>query len=263
MIKKLFFLLIILVVAGAAAIYFFGSSALNQGIKNGVETFGPKVTQTPVTLEKVNLSILSGSGSLKGLNVGNPEGFNSENIFALGQIDIKIDKGSLLSDTIIINKIHIIKPEISYEKTLSNSNIKQLMKNIEAFTGPSDDAPKEDEPEKEGAGKQVVIQQLIIEDGTIYVGLMGAGATVPLPRIEMNNIGEQGNKKSMAEVLDLVLGEILRSIGPAIAGAGDLLKEGGKAALEGVKEQGVEKVGEAAGEAVNKASESIKGLFGK
>jgi uncharacterized membrane protein HdeD (DUF308 family) len=56
MIKKIFLILILLLVTGAAAIYFFGSSALNNGIKNGVETFGPKVTQTPVTLESVSIS---------------------------------------------------------------------------------------------------------------------------------------------------------------------------------------------------------------
>jgi hypothetical protein len=163
---------------------------------------------------------------------------------------------------VIINKIHIIKPEISYEKTLSNSNIKQLMKNIEAFTGPSAATPDDAEPKESSASKQVIIQQLIIEDGTIFVGLLGAGTTVPLPRIEMNNIGEDGNRKSMAQVLDLVLTEVLKSLGPAIANTGDLLKDGGKAAFEGVKEQGLDKVGAAADEAVKKANESMKKLFG-
>ena len=262
MIKKIFLILVLLAVAGAAAVYFIGSSALNKGIKTGVEKFGPQVTQTPVQLDAVNLSILSGNGTLKGLYVGNPEGFKSENIFALGQIDIDVDTGSVFSDKIIINKIHIQKPEISYEKTLSGSNIKKLLKNIEAFSGPADETPDE-APEEAGAQKQVVIKQLIIEDGTIYVGLLGVGSNVPLPRIEMNDIGEDGNKKSMAEVIDLVLTEVLKSIGPAIAGAGDLLQEGGQAVLDTAKEQGVEKVGDAAGDAVNKASEGIKSLFGK
>jgi hypothetical protein len=263
MIKKIFLILVLLAVAGAAAVYFIGSSALNKGIKTGVEKFGPQVTQTPVQLDAVNLSILSGNGTLKGLYVGNPEGFKSENIFALGQIDIDVDTGSVFSDKIIINKIHIQKPEISYEKTLTSSNIKALLKNIEAFTGPAEEKPEEEAPAEDGASKQVVIKQLIIEDGTIFVGLMGVGSNVPLPRIEMNDIGEDGNKKSMAEVIDLVLTEVLKSIGPAIAGAGDLLQEGGQAVLDTAKEQGVEKVGDAAGDAVNKASEGIKSLFGK
>ena len=254
MIKKIFLFLVILAVAGVAAIYFFGSSALNKGIKTGVEKFGPEVTQTPVRLDDVNLSILSGNGTLTGLYIGNPDGYKSENIFALGQIDIDIDTSSVFSDKIIINKIIILKPEISYEKTLMSSNIKALLKNIEAYTGSTDESaptPDEEAPAADGPSKQVVIKQLVIEDGTIFVGLMGAGTTVPLPRIEMNNIGEDGNQKSMAEIIDLVLTEVLKSIGPAIADAGNLVGEGGKAALE---------EGEGA---VEKVTDSIKGLFGK
>ena len=62
MIKKIFLFLVILAVAAVAGIYFFGSSVLNKSIKAGVETFGPEVTQTSVTLDAVNLSILSGKG---------------------------------------------------------------------------------------------------------------------------------------------------------------------------------------------------------
>ena len=254
MIKKIFLFLVILAVAAVAAIYFLGSSALNKGIKAGVEKFGPEVTQTPVRLDEVNLSLLSGNGTLTGLYVGNPDGYKSENIFALGQIEIDVDTSSVFSDKIIINKIIIQKPEISYEKTLMSSNIKALMKNIEAFTGSTEEnAPEAEEaaPAEDGSAKQVVIKQLVIEDGTIFVGLMGAGTTVPLPRIEMNDIGEDGNKKSMAEVIDLVLTEVLKSIGPAIADAGDIVGEGGKAVL---------KEGEGA---LEKATDSIKGLFGK
>jgi hypothetical protein len=255
-------ILAIIAVIAAAAI--LGSSALNKGIKNGVEIFGPKITQTPVTLDDVSLSILSGRGSLKGLNIGNPEGFKSGNIFAIGQIDIHVDTSSVFSDKIIINKIHIRKPEISYEKSLTNSNVNQLMKNIEAFTGPSKDKPKVDEPERDsGSQKQVVIKQLIIEDGTIFIGLMGLGSTVPLPRIEMNDIGEDGNKKSMADVLDLVLSELLNSIRPAIANSGQILQDSGKAALDAAQKVGLDAVDSAAKDTLNKASESIKGLFGK
>ena len=124
----------------------------------------------------------------------------------------------------------------------------------------------------------MVIKQLIIEDGSIYVGLLGAGSKVPLPRIEMNNLGEDGNKQSIAETINLVLTEVLKSVGPAIASAGDLLQEGGKAMLDSAKQQGIDKVSEAADQAVNqasekvseaadaavnKASEGLKSLFGK
>lgn len=256
MFKKRLIAFALLAVIIVAVIYFAGSSVLNKGIKSGVETYGPRVTQTPVTLEDVQLSILSGSGMLKGLHVGNPEGYKSENIFALGQIDLKVNTRSVFSDKIIIDHIIIKRPAISYEKKLTTSNLKKLLENIEQFTGPSSEPEAETaEAEKAGTKKQVIIKKLLIEDGTIYVGALGIGQTIPLPRIEMENIGEDGNEMTMPEVIDLVLSKVLQSIGPAIASAGEL----GGAAADVLKTQGLDKVGQA----TDLVGEGIKGLFGK
>lgn len=241
MIKKIFLFLVILVIAATAAIYFLGAKALNKGIKNAVETVGPQITQTAVRLDTVDLSVLSGKGTLKGLYIGNPEGFQSENMFALDQIDIAVDTGSLFGDTIIIEQIYIKKPEISYEKTLMSSNMKQLLKNIEESVGATEsdttepEAPTESAPEATttGTAPSIIIKQLIIEEGTVFVGMMGEGTTVKLPRIEMNDLG--GPDQNMAAVAELVLAEILKAVSQA----------------------------EGADGAINKATESIKGLFGK
>lgn len=256
MFKKRLIGFALLAVIIVAAIYFAGSSVLNKGIKSGVETYGPRVTQTPVTLEDVQLSILSGSGMLKGLHVGNPEGYKSENIFALGQIDLKVNTRSVFSDKIIIDHIIIKRPAMSYEKKLTTSNLKKLLENIEQFTGPSSEPEAGTaEEEKAGTKKQVIIKKLLIEDGTIYVGALGIGQTIPLPRIEMENIGEGGNEMTMPEVIDLVLSKVLQSIGPAIASAGEL----GGAAVDVLKTQGLDKVGQT----TDLVGEGIKGLFGK
>ena len=266
MIKKLFFGLLLLAVIAAAAVYFFGSSALNKGIKAGVESYGPQVTQTPVTLGKANLSVFNGSGTLTNLLVGNPEGFKSGNIFALGEIDLKVDTSTIFSDKIVIDHIIIQRPEISYEQSLRGSNVKKLMENIEAFTGPKDTT--EAEPDA-GPKKQVVIRKLLIEDATVYAGAMGIGQTVSIPRIEMENIGEDGEQMTLAEVVELVLSKVVQSIGPALSNAGNLLKDGGQAALDATTKQlnnvtgdAAKKLNDAAGDAADKAGESIKGLFG-
>lgn len=264
MIKKILLTLLILFVAAAVAIFVFGSKLLNEGIKQGVETVGPKVTQTPVTLQSVDISVLSGKGSLQGLYVGNPDGFKCENIFELGQIDLEVDTKSLLSEKIIIKKIIIRDPAISYEKGLKGSNLKSLIANIEAFTGPA--APEQETAPVEETGPtaptpQVVIEHLVIEGGSIYVGLLGVGQTIPLPRIEMNDIGG-GERMSAAEMINLILGKIVTSIGPAIAGSSEILTDGGKV-IGNAAGDTINAVGDAAGDAVNKVSEGIKGLLGK
>lgn len=249
MIKKLSIGIVVIGLIAAIAIYFAGSKALSSGVKVGIETLGPKITQTPVTIDAVKLSPISGGGTLEGLKVGNPEGFKQGDIFSLGKIHLQVDTASVVSDTIVIKKIHIFEPAISYEKKLTTSNVKQLLKNIEQFTGPAEETTTE-EPKTESASKKLVIEELIIDGGKVYVGLLGVGQTLPLPRIEMRDIGKSDDDASIADVLDEIIKKVLGSVGTAVSGAADLGKDAANA--------GIDKVGEA-GKA---ATEGIKKLFG-
>ncbi|MGB0290535.1 MAG: hypothetical protein ACPGC0_05015, partial [Opitutales bacterium] len=107
MLKKLFFFLLGLFALCLIGIFFFGSSLLNQSVSTTINAVGPKVTQTPVSVEAVELSLTSGSGTITGLKVGNPKGYKSENIFELGEIQVDIQPTSLTNDTIVIKKVHI------------------------------------------------------------------------------------------------------------------------------------------------------------
>ena len=75
--KKIIRLVLIAVVVLALLVVVGVHFFLDGAIKRGVETIGPKLTKTQVTLNNVSLSLLSGSGKMKGLVVGNPEGFKT------------------------------------------------------------------------------------------------------------------------------------------------------------------------------------------
>ena len=79
-------------------------------IKEVVETVGPKMTQTEVKLDKVELSTTSGTGKLSGLLIGNPKGFTTPSAMQLGEIGLTLDIGSLSTDTIVIKSILIRAP---------------------------------------------------------------------------------------------------------------------------------------------------------
>lgn len=242
MLKKIIISLLVLLILCAATLFFAGSFLVNKAVHTGIETIGPHVTQTSVSLDDVNISALSGKGSLSGLKVGNPEGFKNEFILELGQIEVELRTSSLLSDKIIIEKVHIQNPAISYEKTLTSSNLDQLLKNIEAFTG-----TEEKKDTDSASGKKVVIRELLIEGGTIYAGTFGAGVRMPMPTIRMENVGEQDDGQTPAQVIQLVLTEVFKSSGSAVSGASEFLKESGKGLLDGSK----------------KATDGIRNLFGR
>lgn len=270
--KKILFLFVVIVFGAVALLYFFGSSLISKA----VETVGPKVTQTPVRLDNVELSLLSSSSMLQGLYIGNPEGFNKEYIFSLNQIDVEIEPQSLLSDQLTFRKIHIRNPEMNYEKTLSGSNLKSLLANVESFgqsvTG--EKAPKATAPagpstdsEKKSRSRRIMINELLIEDLNVRVGVLGAGTSISIPRIELNNLDSGSTTEAVAKVLQAVLSELTRQLGAGVSsvGKGSLsgLEAVGKKAIQQVKE-GQGKTNKENGETTaNDLIDDVINLFGR
>ncbi len=253
MIKKILLGLFLLFICAIALVWFYGSEKLNDLVKQGIESVGPEVTQSSVTLDSVNLSIFSGNGNLKGLLIGNPKGFETEGIFALGEIDIDIEPKSLFTDTITINRIYIQKPAVTYEQTLSGSNLKELKKNIQAFTG-SKTTSTSTEDTSESTQKNIIIRELIIEEGTAAISGMGFTKEVTLPKIELTGIGENGNSQTISQILELVVSEIVKAVGPALTSTG----------IDGALDEVIKKVGgDSSSESIKKAANKVKELFGK
>lgn len=107
----------------AIALLIFVITNLDRGIKTAVESIGPEITQSQVTLSSVDLSLTTAKGSFSGLRVGNPEGFAAANAFTLGEISFAMNAESLATDTIIIESLRIVAPEITMERADGRSNL--------------------------------------------------------------------------------------------------------------------------------------------
>ena len=131
--KKIFLrlvliLLVLIVVAGIAVGVFLGNL-----IKAGMETIGRKITQVSIKVDAVNLSLLTGSAGIKGLVVGNPEGYKSPQAISVGSTSVEVDPFSVLSDKIIIRSMRVDAPEITFEgNPFSGNNLGKIMQNINA-----------------------------------------------------------------------------------------------------------------------------------
>src|SRR2546423_187863 len=108
---------------------------LGSIVKAGVNKFGPGITQTKVELQEANISPLSGVGTLRGLTIGNPSGWSSQNAFHLGTVHIDLEPFSIFHDHIVINELTIDQAEIVYETKIVASNVGDLLKNIEQAVG--------------------------------------------------------------------------------------------------------------------------------
>src|SRR5438876_10673806 len=103
-------LLVLLVLAVGVSIYFLGSI-----VKKGVETVGPQITRTEIRLDSATLSLLSGSGKLNGLFVGNPQGFKTDSAIKIGSVRVGVAPASIFSDKVHVKEVNVQAPEISFE----------------------------------------------------------------------------------------------------------------------------------------------------
>ncbi|MDX2463563.1 MAG: hypothetical protein QNK31_03550 [Porticoccus sp.] len=226
---------------------------LDKGIKAAVETLGPELTQSSVTLKDVELSLTSGEGSLKGLVVGNPAGFKTPNAFSLGEIFIAIDPESVTTDTIVIKNIRIVAPEITYESAKGGTNLDQLQKNVEQALGVSDGASSEASAGESSVTKKLIIKDLKITGGKISYSnaLLGdKPISLPLPAIQLAGIGEKSGGASAGEVVKQILEAINKNAAKAVTNSGALKDVGNK-----IKGQATEKVQE--------KLEGLKGLLNR
>jgi hypothetical protein len=193
---------------------------LNSIIKKGVETVGPKVLQAPVTLNKVDISLFSGSGQLDGLTIGNPAGFQTEYAFRLGRIKVDLDPKSIASNTIHIRDIEINDPQIMFEGGFSKNNLEQLQKNAASYSAPAgkEGAPAAESKEAAAGSKKILIDHLAIKNGSISASmtmLKGQKLIVPLPPIEIKDIGK-GQEATVSEAMQKILGAVYKAVIPAV-----------------------------------------------
>ncbi|MEM7627342.1 MAG: hypothetical protein AAF333_17230 [Planctomycetota bacterium] len=254
---------IVLVVVGVVALYF----SLNGIIKSVVQTQGTAATGVATTLESVNLSPLSGELALNEFELANPEGFTNPSLFKLGEADVKVQLGSLTSDEIVVDRVHVDGAEVVVAFEGGKLNLKELLKQIEENAGPKDDAPAEDEPADEGAGKGVLIKDLKITNTKVRGEISLVPGTPPVPldfviaNIEETDFREADTGGVIGYVIETIMLNATTGVFEQVEGLGDLV--GGLGDL-GVG--AIEDVGQAATQTLDdagkKLEEGLGGLFG-
>jgi hypothetical protein len=238
LIIRLLIALVVVVILAVVAVGLF----LDGAIKRGVETFGPRLTKVEIKLQSVHLSLLSGWGTVKGLVVGNPEGYKSPSAISVETVTLALKPGSLLSDKIIIKSINVQGPVIMYETDLRHNNLSKILANAQEATGGGQTEPaKPQEPAQPASAKparKLEVDEFIVTGGMIHVSmptLGGQAATIPLPDIHLPALGTGPDGITAAELTKLVLAAVEKDAAQAASvavadiskGAGDLIKNAG------------------------------------
>jgi uncharacterized protein involved in outer membrane biogenesis len=227
------------VVALVAASFFLGSI-----VTRGVNGYAPKLTGTKVVLSSADISPLSGNGTLRGFVIGNPAGWSDASLASIGKVHVSVVPKSIFADHIVINDIDVEAPEFSYETKLISSNVNELLHNVEQAGG-GKAAPKA--VAKNGKPVKIEVRHFRIRDGMVRLGAGKAALRIPLPPIELSDIGTRENGVTPDQLATSVMRTVTSAIVRAATQAA--LKAGGA-------------TGAAATEGTKKATEAVKGLFG-
>ena len=247
-IVRILLAVVILIIIGIVAL----GLSLDGAIKKGVETFGPQITKVDVKLAGVSLSLLSGSGSIKGLVIGNPEGYQSPHAISVGSSSVSISPGSVLADKVVVKYIRIEAPEIVVELGPGGSNLQKIQANLSS--GKSSTSGATDKPAVEAKpGKKLQVDEVVVTGGKITLAasmLGGKLSEAPLPEVRLTNLGRGPEGITPAELGTRILSAVMDG---AIKVSGDALATKGA----------TNAVNKAASDATAKAAKGIGDLLNK
>ena len=239
---------------------------IGSAVKTAVETVGPKAIGAPLTITSVKTRLFRGLVEIKGVRIGNPEGFKTPAAVTVGLVRIDLAPMSLLTDTIHIREIAVEAPEITYELGLGSSNIGQIQKNVATFTGADKAKPEAAKPAPEPAkpadpakpGKKVLIDHFLVTGGEVRVSatfMGGKVVPVPLPTVELRDIGKERDT-SLADATGKMFGAVLGAVTQAATTAVNGLGDGAKA-LGGAAADTGKAVGDGASQLFNRLKKAV------
>lgn len=237
--------LIILIIAAVVVT----ALSLDKIVKKGVETVGPQITKVSVSLDEVHIILLTGSASVKGLVIGNPNGYKTPNAISVGTVALGVDPLSIFSAKIVVHTVVVQSPEITFEGGLGGNNLSTIMDNVNDGSKGGKSASTSAAPGK--AARKIEVDDLLITGATVHVSLTGVVAkemTLTLPDIHLTDMGKGADGINAADLTRRVLGEITAATIKAVANdATDIGKD--------VQNLGVKNV--------DKIKSGIGGLLGK
>ncbi len=231
--------LVLLVVTGSL---WWVYSSLDAQIASAIRRYGPEIAGVPVSLSSVHIAVTDGKATLRGLKVGNPDGFKTKHALSLGEISMTLDIGSLTTDVIRIKELILIKPEVTYEYASDGSNLDVIQRNIVRYL--SQQSGQQKKAEGSGPGKKLIIEHLYIKNAQAHVSanaLQVDAVSIPLPDLHLKDIGKKSNGATAGEAAKQALNTITQQVTQSVASlsvstAGKTLQKGVEAATKTIKD---------------------------
>jgi len=186
---------------------------LGPVVKTAVNSYGPDIVKTDVRLDKADVSVFKTQVRFENFVLGNPKGFSSPNAIVVGAVLVDVDETTLLKETVIINRIEVFQPEITYEINGTTDNFSAIIDNLKK-PEISEKKGEGEKVEKKG-GKKIVIRDLVLKDIKVKTAAEFAGGdiiTTTISEIHLKNVGQKQDGVDMAQAFLLVINELYAQI---------------------------------------------------
>ncbi len=207
----------------AIIVIVFGLSlTLDSIVKSNIESTGSELLHTNMTVDRVSLSLFQRHGSLNGIQIENPEGFESGDALRIHSINIRMNPFSLLAGTVVIEELEIQNLEIFFQLWATGSNLGRLRSNLQ------EQVPEPDDTDT----RNIIIDRFLMQETslTVHVDVEDVDPfTATLSQVERTGIGRD-EETDLNGVMKIVLDEILREA--AREGRNIMLREGGRRLLD-------------------------------
>jgi hypothetical protein len=203
---------LLIIIATLIVVFFL---YLNTIFKTTAENIASRMTGTKVSISFAAISPFSGTIVIKGMDVGNPKGFQSKHAIEFSSLTANVDTKTIFDEKIRITKVELKNPVIYYEVGMDGDNIRKLLSNVKSNSASPARAEAANESSKR-IKRKVVIDDLYLINckarlAANFFGLK-AGHEVKLDNIHLKNIGESKGGVSVENVTGLVLQNIIKQL---------------------------------------------------
>lgn len=195
---------LMLLLAAGTAWWFFTN--LDGIVQRATAHYGSEMCGCRVSVDGVQIKTTDGSGTVRGLVVGNPDGFKTAHAIRVGVIEVAVDIHSVADPVVVIKRIVIDSPDVNYEKGSDGTNFDAIQRNIAKALAAGSNGPAQTSASGKPA-KKIIVDEFVIRHAHARAtspALLGQTVSATLPDVVMHNLGRAEGGITPAQLGDRV-----------------------------------------------------------
>jgi uncharacterized protein involved in outer membrane biogenesis len=224
---------LVVVVAAVALVV----TQIDRMVGDAVKTYGSAATGTDVSLSGVDIALTEGRGNLRGLTIGNPEGFGTDYALRLDDVRLALALTSLSSDVPVVDEVLVDSAHLNVEQRGDATNLTD----IQRYMTQTPDAPPVEGQEE----ARIIIDRFRLTNASVTLTseVLSDPETLELGDVVVNGIGRASGGATYGEATEAVLTPIIAA---ARTAAQDRLRDAAAGAVrEEVEEEARERLRDA------------------